>query len=270
MSEPPAAPPRGTLYLVPTPLDFGCAPAAHKPLSDWLPEGTLQTAARITHWITENAKSTRAFLKRVALSHPLAQPIQAQHIHELPRILHKKGDFGAAPPPERAIQALLQPACNGADQALVSEAGMPAVADPGALVVRAAHRLGVRVVPLVGPSSLLMALAASGLDGQHFAFVGYLPQDAAERLQAIARLEQRARESGQTQLLIETPFRNRALRDALLRGLRGDTWLAVSAGLGLSLPGHTLCSHSAPVSAWRADPEARLDWSLPALFAVGR
>ena len=160
----------GTLFLVPAPLDFGCTP--EMPLNEVMPQSTLATAARLTHWVGENAKSTRAYLKRISALLPLAQPLQQMSIVELPREVHKRGDhlgeFDARP--------LLAPALAGQDMGLVSEAGMPAIADPGASVVRAAHQLGVTVVPLVGPISLMLALAASGLNGQNFAFVGYLPR----------------------------------------------------------------------------------------------
>ncbi len=174
---------KGRLWLVPTPLDFGCKEQA--PINQVLPETTLAAAAGIGHWVCENAKSTRAFLKRVAETHPLIAPLAEQSITELPRHIHKKGDhqsgFDAKP--------LLAAALLGHDVGLVSEAGMPAVADPGSSVVRAAHDLGLTVVPLVGPVSLLLALAASGLNGQNFAFVGYLPQDAAERAARLKQLE---------------------------------------------------------------------------------
>ena len=166
---------KGTLYLVPTPLDFGCDTQA--PITDVLPQETLRVAASVTHWITENAKSTRAFLKRVDVHVPLTKTIQENTITELPREVHKKGDHTG----EFDAKPLLKTALAGHDVGLASEAGMPAVADPGSSVVRAAHDLGIRVVPLVGPVSLLLALAASGLNGQNFAFVGYLPQDGAAR-----------------------------------------------------------------------------------------
>ena len=170
-----ALPAPGTLYLVPAPLDFGCATQA--PLQDVMPLGTLQVAARLSHWICENAKSTRAYLKRVNDLQALVAPVQSLHIQELPREVHKKGDHAG----QFDAKPLLSPALTGFDMGLVSEAGMPAVADPGSSVVRAAHALGIVVVPLVGPVSLLLALAASGLNGQNFAFVGYLPIDAGER-----------------------------------------------------------------------------------------
>ena len=131
--------PPGRLLLVPTPLDHGCTPQT--PITDVLPLGTLRAAARITHWISENAKSTRAFLKRVDAVAPLAQPVQAHTITELPRAVHKKGDHDPTSSPADA-RPLLAAAMQGQDVGLVSEAGMPAVADPGSSIVRAAHDLG--------------------------------------------------------------------------------------------------------------------------------
>ena len=251
--------PKGTLYLVPTPLDFGCDTQA--PITDVLPHETLRVAASVTHWITENAKSTRAFLKRVDAHAPLAQPLQSQTITELPREVHKKGDhlggFDAKP--------LLQAAVNGHDIALVSEAGMPAVADPGSSVVRAAHELGIRVVPLVGPVSLLLALAASGLNGQNFAFVGYLPQDAAARVQRLRELEGLALKHGQTQLFIETPYRNAALWDALVKNLSPQTRLAFASGL--TLP--SMSAQCQSVQAWRKASTSPIT-GAPTVFLIGK
>lgn len=267
MSESPAqqagsAPSQGTVYLVPAPLDFGCD--QQTPLSDVLPEGTLRQAARLTHWICENAKSTRAYLKRVEALHPLAAPLQAQQITELPREAHKKGDHGARGHAQFDARPLLTPALAGHDMGLVSEAGMPAVADPGSSVVRAAHDLGLRVAPLVGPVSLLLALAASGLNGQNFAFVGYLPQDAGERAKRLRELETLALKQGQTQLFIETPYRNAALWQALLQTLQPQTRLAQASGL--TLQDARIASHT--VREWRQRP-APADNRLPTVFALG-
>jgi 16S rRNA (cytidine1402-2'-O)-methyltransferase len=249
----------GTLYLVPAPLDFGCD--TQTPLQDVLPEGTLRSAARLTHWVCENAKSCRAYLKRIDALHPLAAPLQQQHITELPREVHKKGDhagqFNAAP--------LIAPLLAGHDMGLVSEAGMPAVADPGSSVVRAAHDAGVPVVPLVGPVSLLLALAASGLNGQHFAFTGYLPQDAGERAQRIRQLETQALQQGQTQLFIETPYRNAAVWQALLQHLQPGTRLAIAAGLTLA----QARVESRAVHQWRQGGTAP-DNRTPVVYAIGR
>lgn len=253
----------GRLYLVPAPLDFGCETQA--PLADVMPQGTLLTTARLTHWICENAKSARAYLKRVDALVPLALPLQTQQITELPHQIHKKGDHAGAPGSDLDVRPLLGAAFKGHDMGLLSEAGMPAVADPGSSVVRAAHDLGLEVVALTGPVSLLLALATSGLNGQNFAFVGYLPQDSAERSRRIRELESLALKTGQTQLFIETPYRNAALLQALLQHLQHNTRLSVSSGL--TLP--RAQSRSQLVKAWRLQPVGP-DNSTPAVFAIGR
>lgn len=260
----------GTLYLVPTPLDFGCDTTAWAPIEDVLPKGTMHVASQLRHWISENAKSTRAFLKRTGQVMPLAHAMQDLDIRELPRAMHKKGDFGSNPVAPDILRQLLTPALTGNDMGLVSEAGMPAVADPGALVVRMAHQLGIRVQVLVGPTSLIMALAASGLNGQNFSFVGYLPQSPVERTQRIRELESKAIQTGQTQVFIETPFRNEALLTSLVNVLRPTTHLAVSMGLTLSVSSENVqgTHHSAPVSHWRQQPP-KTTWAYPAVFAVG-
>ncbi|MDI9330233.1 MAG: SAM-dependent methyltransferase [Alphaproteobacteria bacterium] len=251
------SPTPGTLYLVPTPLDFGVGAQA---LERVLPAHTLQQAAGLNHWVAENAKSLRAFLKRVDALAPLCMPLQEMSITELPRAVHKQGDhagwFDARP--------LLAAALSGHNVGLVSEAGMPAVADPGSSVVRAAHDLGLPVMPLVGPVSLLLALAASGLNGQHFAFVGYLPQDPAQRQARLRQLEQLALQSGQTQLWIETPYRNAAMLGATLQTLRPGTRLCVAAGLTLE----TQSVRSMTVAQWRLSPQAP-DNHTPAVYALG-
>ncbi|HEY1091460.1 MAG TPA: SAM-dependent methyltransferase, partial [Burkholderiaceae bacterium] len=159
----------GKLYLVPNTLDFGVE-GAQTDLHEVLPLGAMQIAARLQDWAAENAKTARAFLKRVDAVVPLAQPLQSLSIQELPRPPKGRpaGDDSAP------WAALLKPTLEGRDVGLISEAGLPAVADPGARLVALAHRQGVEVVPLTGPSSLLLALAASGLNGQSFAFIGYL------------------------------------------------------------------------------------------------
>jgi 16S rRNA (cytidine1402-2'-O)-methyltransferase len=254
---------KGTLYLVPAPLDFGCD--SQTPVQDALPASTLQTAAGLTHWICENAKSARAYLKRVDAVYPLAAPLQQQQITELPREVHKKGDHGDKGSAPFDARPLLAAALAGQDMGLVSEAGMPAVADPGSSVVRAAHDLGLRVVPLVGPVSLLLALAASGLNGQNFAFVGYLPQDVQERVLRIKELESLALRTGQTQLFIETPYRNAALWQALVQTLQVHTRLALASGLTLA----DARIQSQLVRQWRQQP-APPDNRTPVVFALGR
>ena len=253
---------KGRLFLVPTPLDHGCD--EQTPLDEVLPLGTIKKAAAIACWVSENAKSTRAFLKRVDALVPLAQPIQTQQITELPRDVHKKGDHQTSATWD--ARPLLAAALAGQDVGLVSEAGMPAVADPGSSVVRAAHQLGIEVLPLTGPVSLLLALAASGLNGQNFAFTGYLPQDAIARTTQIQQISRAVQQSGQTRIVIETPYRNQVLLEALLSGLDGQLRLCVASGL--TLPDAD-GARSASVAEWR---QAR--WAVtpkaPAVFLIGR
>lgn len=248
----------GRLILVPTPLDFGCM--HQSALQQVLPSGTVDEAARLQHWICEDAKSARAFLKRIGAVAPLACTVQEMQIQELPRAVHKKGDHQG----EFDARPLLSAALQGHDIGLLSEAGMPAIADPGASVVRAAHDLALPVIALVGPISLVMALASSGLNGQNFAFAGYLPHDAANRARRAQELEKLALRTGQTQLFIEVPYRNSAMLQTLLQALAPATRLAVSSAL--TLPG---CStHSASIAVWRTAPW-QLDNSTPAVFAIG-
>lgn len=248
----------GRLILMPNTLDFGVDDSLD--LREVLPQRVIETAARLTHWAAENAKTTRALLKRVDAVAPLAQPLQALQIAELPR--PPKGGRPAGDD-STAWHALLAPALAGHDVGLMSEAGLPAVADPGARLVALAHEAGIEVVPLSGPSSLLLALAASGLNGQNFAFVGYLPVDAAARTARIRELEALSAKAQQTQLLIETPYRNEALRQALLTALKPSTRLSVS--VGLTLPGGW--TQTATVADWRANRTTLPD-RIPAVFAL--
>jgi len=248
--------PTGRLILIPNTLDFGVAGDAD--LQEVLPLAVIRTAARLTHWVAENAKTTRAFLKRVDAIVPLAQPVQALSIVELPR--PPKGSRLASPPD---LKPLLQPALQGHDMGLISEAGLPAIADPGAALVQVAHHLQIEVTPLSGPSSLLLALAASGLNGQSFAFVGYLPVDQAERGQRIRELETLSKRAAQTQLMIETPYRNEALLAALLTHLRGDTLLSVSCGL--TLP--QAWTRTRAIAEWKTTA-IRMPADIPAVFSL--
>ena len=247
----------GRLYLVPNTLDFG-APGTPPDLLDVLPLGVVRTSARLTHWIAENAKTTRAFLKRVDAVHALAMPLQSLSITELPR--PQKGLAVAPPAP---LDALLAPAREGHDIGLISEAGLPAVADPGAALVQCAHALGVEVIALPGPSSLLLALAASGLNGQSFAFVGYLPVGQSERGARLRELEALSRRAAQTQLMIETPYRNVALMAAMLAHLQPATRVSVSCGLTLA-EGFT---RTDTVAGWKARPAA-LPADVPVVFSL--
>ncbi len=249
--------PHGTLFLVPSPLDFGISATPAGAITDVLPLHTVRAASQLSHWIVENAKTARAVLKRVDAITPLARPLQELHIVEMPR--PRKGT--AANVPADDIDALLAPALQGHDVGVMSEAGLPAVADPGAQVVHAAHRLGIRVVPLSGPSALMLALAASGLNGQSFAFVGYLPVDAGERVVRVRELEAWSKRWHQTQIVIETPYRNDTLLAALLSCLQPQTALAVSCALTLP-QGWT---RSDTVSRWKSSPLS-LPKDVPAVF----
>ncbi|RKP52038.1 SAM-dependent methyltransferase [Trinickia fusca] len=235
----------GVLYLIPNALGDGDASA----LATVLPASVLARAASLHYYVGENAKTTRAFLKKVGTE----RPIQEIEIREL-----------NVNTPARDIDALLAPILAGTDAGLVSEAGCPAVADPGALLVRRAHERGVKVVPLVGPSSILLALMASGLNGQRFAFHGYLPVDPAERAKKLRELEQHSRKANETQIFIETPYRNRALLDALVAGCAPSTLVAVA--VDLTLETETIASR--PVSAWKKHAGTLDLHKRPAIFLM--
>ncbi|MEO7055482.1 MAG: SAM-dependent methyltransferase [Caldimonas sp.] len=248
---------KGSIYLVPNTLDFG-APGEPADIGDLLPLGVLRIAARLEHWVCENAKTTRAFLKRVDAVCPLARPLQQMSIVELPRPVKGKVVQAAV-----SLVPLLVPALAGHDIGLISEAGLPALADPGTRLVEDAHDAGVRVVALPGASSVALAVAASGLNGQSFAFVGYVPSDAAARATRLRELESLSRQHGQTQVIIETPYRNQALLDALLAALQPQTSLAISIGLTL----RSESTRSGPVAQWRSRP-MRLPADVPAVFSL--
>jgi 16S rRNA (cytidine1402-2'-O)-methyltransferase len=207
----------GTLYLIPNTLGDTDA------LASVIPEHVQAITARLDYFVAENAKTARAFLKLIGAQHPLAKPLQEIKIAEL-----------NVNTPAAALAELLAPLLAGQDAGLVSEAGVPAVADPGADLVRLAHQHGVPVKPLVGPSSLLLAVMASGLNGQSFAFNGYLPTDAAQRAKRIKELEQRSRQEKQTQLFIETPYRNAAMLEALVANCQPGTLICVATDISLA------------------------------------
>jgi 16S rRNA (cytidine1402-2'-O)-methyltransferase len=257
-----SAPP-GVLYLVPNALDFGIDGTTID-LRELLPLGAIRVAARLEHWVCENARTTRAFLKRVDAVVPLSHSLQEISIVELAR--PPKGRQTASTGPSRQaadITDLLAPARAGSDVGLLSEAGLAALADPGASVVAAAHAAGIRVVALPGASSIALAVAASGLNGQSFAFLGYLPVEAGARGARIRELEALSRRERQTQVVIETPYRNQALLDALVAHLQPGTSLAVSVGLTTEAE----LTRSEPVSSWRSRP-SRLPADVPAVFSI--
>lgn len=242
---------------MPNTLDFG-VDGELPSLEETLAPAVIRIASRLEHWVVENAKSTRAFLKRVDALQPLLRRLQEIQIVELPRPVKGKPN-----PPSVDVAQLLAPALQGQDLGLLSEAGLPAVADPGAAVVQLAHANGIEVVALPGSSSLLLALAASGLNGQGFSFVGYLPTSSAERAVRIRELEGQSRREGQTQLMIETPYRNQAILDALVEHLTESTWLSVSCGLTLAGG----FSRTDRVAAWRS-AKPSLPGNVPAVFLL--
>lgn len=223
----------GTLYLVPNTL--GAADDAGS-LARVIPDEVQAITTGLSYFIGENAKSTRAFLKQVSPTHPLSRPMQDIRIAEL-----------NVNTPAASLPGLLAPIQAGEDGGLISEAGVPAVADPGANLVRMAHELGIPVRPLVGPSSILLALMASGLNGQSFAFNGYLPTDAGERAKRIRTLEERSHREKQTQIFIETPYRNGALLEALISACQLKTLICIATSL--TLPDESVVT--LPAAQWK-------------------
>lgn len=214
----------GTVYLIPCPL-------GEVPPLEVLPLSVKRAVEQIDHYVVEHEKQARRFIKSIV-------PRKSQpdlHIN----LINKFTD-----PSE--IPAYLQPCLEGYNLGVISDAGCPGIADPGAAVVSEAHRKGIRVVPLVGPSSILMSMMASGFNGQNFAFNGYLPIDKRERKQAIKRLERRSADEGQSQALIETPYRNNQLLEALTQALQPQTELCVACDI--SLPTEYIKTQS--ISQW--------------------
>ena len=229
----------GTLYLVPNTLGDD---ARTEQLPWVLPNETLTCSAKLQHWIVEDAKTARALLKAVDSLSPLTCTIQEMQMSEW-RGAARNSKFRDAVKPAD----LLKPLLAGHDMGLMSEAGVPGVADPGAEIVLAAHKMGARVKPLVGPSSILLGLMASGLNGQRFAFQGYLPHDAHERLNKLKQLETESRKLEQTQIWIETPYRNTAMLMACLTALNPQTKLCL--GIDLSLGSEKITTQS--IADWR-------------------
>ena len=218
----------GKLYLIPTPLGEG-DPAQVLPVS------VLETIPTLTCFVVEEVRTARRFLSAAGLK----GHIQDLEFHEL----NEHTD-------PRQVEELARLFADGRNVGLLSEAGLPAVADPGALLVALCHRHGIEVVPLVGPSSLMMALMASGLNGQSFAFVGYIPAKTEERRAALRNLEKRSASARQTQILIETPYRNDSLMADMLGCLAGSTRLCVAANL--TCPDQFICTRT--VAQWKQHP----------------
>ena len=201
----------GILFLIPNTLGEN-AP------NEVIPQKVIETAKRLRHFIVEDVRTVRRYLRRIDRTFP----IDDSQFFELNQHTDRS-----------KIEPYIKPLLDGNDMGIISEAGCPAVADPGADIVALAHRKGIRVVPLVGPSSILLAQMASGFNGQSFAFVGYLPIEAAERQKRLRKLEHRAKEENQTQLFIETPYRNMKLFDELTATLKGDTRLCIACDITL-------------------------------------
>ena len=231
----------GTLYLIPVPLGH-ISPEAS------LPVPVLEQIRQLTHFVVENAKSARAFLKAVGTEQAL-QALQLEELNE-----HTRPD---------ALDRLLAPLRAGHDLGLLSEAGCPAVADPGADLVALAQSESIRVVPLIGPSSLLLALMASGLNGQRFAFQGYLPAKEAERAKTLRELEAESRKRGQTQIFIETPYRNQQLFASILQTCQPGTRFAVATDL--SLPGESVRTRT--VGQWKKETPPEIE-RRPTVFLL--
>lgn len=234
----------GTLYLIPCPISDQTAPW------DVLPAANRTIMDALDYFIVENTRSARRFLSKAGV----ARPIDTLEFREL----NEHTTAGAA------VDELIRPLLDGRSAGVISEAGVPGVADPGALVVEACHRRGIRVTPLVGPSSILLAVMASGLNGQSFAFNGYLPVKPPERSRAIRFFERRALTEGQSQLFIETPYRNMKLLEQLVQTLAPETRLTVAADL--TAPGELIETHTA--GEWRRRPLPELN-KRPAIFIIG-
>lgn len=232
----------GRLFLVPNLL--GVVPPA-----EVLPQRTIDVARALKHFVVETPKAARQFIKSLQSE----QPIQSIDFATL--------DVNTLP---KRVPQLLQPALDGEDLGLLSDAGCPGVADPGALLVAAAHCAGVRVVPLVGPSAVLLALMAAGMNGQQFAFHGYLPVAPEARVKALKALDDAVARSGVTQIYIETPYRNDALLAATLAACRATTELCVAADL--TLPTEQVIRR--PIAQWRDSARTELS-RRPAIFLLG-
>ena len=215
----------GKLYLIPVPL-------GDREVEAVIPKGTLDILHTLRFFAVEELRTARRYFRKAGITTPLEQlTLFELNEHTL----------------ESDIPALLQPVLEGNDMGLLSEAGAPAVADPGASLVALAHRRYIEVIPLVGPSSLLLALMASGFNGQSFAFSGYLPVKSRERQQRIRQLEKRSVTERQTQLFMETPYRNNALLNDLLTSCAPHTRLCIAADI--TMPDAYI--HTRTIAEWK-------------------
>ena len=235
---------RGTLYMIPCPISDETSP--------WevLPEGNRRVMQSLDYFIVENTRTARRFLSKAALGLKIDE-LEFVELNE-----HTVAD--------EAVERMMAPLMAGHSAGVISEAGVPGVADPGALVVEAAHRKGIRVVPLVGPSSILLAVMASGLNGQSFAFNGYLPVKGPERQRAIRHFERRAHQEHQSQLFIEAPYRNQKLIEEFLQTLQAETRLTIA----MDLTAPTEWIRTMRVAEWRKAKLPELN-KRPAILIIG-
>lgn len=227
-----------------------CPIAESRPLWDVLPRANYDVMNALDYFIVENVRSARRFLSKVGVE----RKIEELEFVELNEHTTK---------PEE-VERMLRPVLEGRSAGVISEAGVPGVADPGADIVALAHRYGIRVVPLVGPSSILMSVMASGLNGQSFAFVGYLPVKDAERQRRLKELERRAQEERQAQLFIEAPYRNVKLFEALLKTLAPKMRLTVATDI--TAPEEYI--RTLRVEEWRKLPMPEIA-KRPSIFVLG-
>lgn len=231
---------KGNLYLIPCTL-------GETPPLEVLPLLVKKAIENIDHYIVEHEKSARRFIKSVASK----KQQNSLHIEEINKFTKPQ-----------EIPQMLEPCFNGFDVGIISDAGCPGIADPGAAVVEQAHQKAIKVVPLVGPSSILLALMASGFNGQNFAFNGYLPIDKVERKQKIKQLEKKSIVENQSQLFIETPYRNNQMLESLVKTLQNTTGICVACDITLS----TQYIRTAPVKQWK---RIKVDLhKRPAIFII--
>jgi 16S rRNA (cytidine1402-2'-O)-methyltransferase len=203
---------KGNLYLIPCTL-------GETPPLEVLPSSVQKAVERIDHYIVEHEKDARRFIKSIV-------PVKDQQSLKIQEINKYTGSD--------EIPQMLDACLKGLDMGVISDAGCPGIADPGAVIVAEAHRKGIKVIPLVGPSSILLAMMASGFNGQNFAFNGYLPIDKGERKNSIKRLEKLSAEYDQSQSFIETPYRNNQMMESLLNTLQPQTMLCIGCDLSLA------------------------------------
>lgn len=232
----------GKIYLIPTPI-------GDTEVYDVTPQHNQEVIKSLDYFIVENTRSARRFLSKAGIGKPI-DSLQFVELNE-----HTE---------QRDVEAMLKPVLEGTDAGIISEAGVPAVADPGADVVALAHRHGIEIIPLVGPSSIILSVMGSGMNGQSFAFNGYLPVKQPDRSKAIKFFETRALKENQSQLFIEAPYRNAKLFDDFLVSCSGETRLCVAADI--LQPNQLIVTKT--ISQWKSQkPDIN---KRPAIFIIGR